>query len=270
MKKTLFLFVVFLLVMSMTSCSDVGTANESTTIANINSSIQFTEEINSTTADPSSSELTNDKNQTVSHSAVSNVPSVLNSDVHNENSAPQILFLTLDDIASVEASYNNMEEDEFKRFISEHPKHYEANGIYSRSDAKNVIDELKETTILLLDNNEKNVSEMYFYLERNEIQQPVIIENDKRIICTYYTPQSNQKAISSLGNNPNAEFLDEFTVNGVCIRIYKIQNNTSYFAELIVNDTYIFCRITNMENIEEIKTHFSRITFVKIGDLLAE
>lgn len=254
----------------MTSCGDIDTANESTTLANINNSIQHAEEISSATATQNSNELTNDKNETDTPSSESNVPSVLTSDIHNENSAPQILFLTLDDIAAVETAYDKMEEDEFTQFISEHPKHYEANGINSRSDAKKVVDELKETTIFLLDGNEKNVSEMYFYLEQNKIQQPIFIENDKKIICTYYTPQNNQTTNSSLDNNPNAEFLDEFTVNGILIKIYQIQNNTSHFAELIVNNTSIFCRITNMENINEIKTCFDRITFVKIGDLLDE
>lgn len=268
MKKVLFLFVVFSLVISMTSCRSTDTSSESTTLTSINNSIQLTEEINSAIATQNSSELTNNKNETDTPSSESYMPSVLTSDIHNENSAPQILFLTLDDIAAVETAYNNMNEKEFNQFISEHPKHYEANGINNRSDAKNVVDELKETTIFLLDENEKNVSEMYFYLERNEIQQPIIIENDKKIICTYYTPQNTQRTNSSLDNNPNAEFLDEFTVNGVLIRIYQIQNNDSHFAELIVNNTSIFCRITNMENVDEIKTCFSRITFVKIGDLL--
>lgn len=270
MKKFLILFVVFLLAISMASCRNTDTSNENTTFTSTNNSSQFLEELSFATATQSSNELTNNKIETDIPSSESNVPSVLTSNIHSENSAPQILFLTLDDIAAVETAYDKMEEDEFTQFISEHPKHYEANGINSRSDAKRVVDELKETTIFLLDGNEKNVSEMYFYLEQNKIQQPVIIENDKKIICTYYTPQNNQRTNSSLVNNPNAEFLDEFTVNGTLIRIYQIQNNDSHFAELIVNNTSIFCRITNMENVDEIKTCFNRITFVKIGDLLDE
>ena len=270
MKKVLILFVVFLLAISMASCRNTDTSNESTTFTSTNNSSQFLEELSSATATQNSNELTNNKIETDIPSSESNVPSVLTSNIHSENSAPQILFLTLDDIAAVETAFNKMEEDEFNQFISEHPKHYEANGINNRSDAKKVVDELKETTIFLLDGNKKNVSEMYFYLEQNKIQQPVFLENDKKIICTYYTPQNNQRTNSSLDNNPNSEFIDEFTVNGIPIKIYQIQNNTSHFAELIVDNTSIFCRITNMENVDEIKTCFSRITFVKIGDLLDE
>lgn len=43
---------------------------------------------------------------------------------NDEKVAPQILFLTLEDIAAIETAYNNMQEEEFKIFISDYPKHY--------------------------------------------------------------------------------------------------------------------------------------------------
>lgn len=271
MKKTLTIALSFLFLITLASCRDKQKTNENTSSVIVNNSTFLNEYTNTIiTTTQHSNELSNNKVQTDAGLSENNATNVSSSNtiIPNENSAPQILFLTLDDIATVEDAYNNMDEEEFKDFISEHPKHYEANGITNRSDAKKVIDELKETTVILLDGDTKNVSEMYFYLERNEIQQSVSVENEKRIICTYYTPQKQQASYTSLTNNQNAEILAEMSVDDVPVKMYQIQNNDSYFAELTVNNTTIFCRITNMENVDELKACFSRLTFVKIGDLL--
>ncbi len=209
-----------------------------------------------------------DENSTTALNSESMIQKSFGTD--NENSAPEILFLTLEDIATIENAFQNMDENEFEKFIAAHPKHYAANGIRSRTDAKVILDELKETTVILIDNNTDNVSEMYFYSERNEIQQTVLLENGKRIICTYYTPKNSQHTGFSLGNNEETALIDEMIVDGISAKIYRIKNNDSYFVELNVNNTAVLCRVVNMETVDELILCFNRLTFVKIGDLLNE
>lgn len=271
MKKAFTIVLCFLFLIAIASCTDKQGTNESSASSSTNKAEYLSESATAATTAQKSNELKDKESKAdilPSENETTEVP--FDSAEHNENSAPQILFLTLDNISEIETAYNNMEDEAFERFISEHPKHYEANGITNRSDARKVIDEIKETTIILLDGDEENVSEMYFYLERNEIQQSISVNGEKRIICTYYTPLDDHTNNAMLAGNPNAEFLEELLVDNVPVKLYRLQNNDSYFAELSVGNTDIFCRIINMENINELKTYFDRLTFVKIGDLLNE
>lgn len=195
---------------------------------------------------------------------------ILATDNVNENSAPQILFLTLDDIAEVEKAYNNMDEEEFIEYISNHPKHYGMNGIESRSDAKKVLDEVKETTVVLLDGEKSNVSEMYFYVERNEIQQLIVVEDEKRLACYYYTPQNTNSGASKYGNVAGAVLVTEVKSNEATAEVYQFPSSELFFVDISLNDTVICYRVTQEQTIEEFEEDFERLQFAKIEELLSQ
>ncbi len=272
MKKLLIIFLSFACMILFSYCSKQGnidntsfltsgkTFSDTTSVIGEHSQANKTDE-NSSFSQKESFLSTTLEDKTESESSSKN---------NDEKVAPQILFLTLEDIAAIETAYNNMQEEEFKNFISDYPKHYEANGIATREEAKVILDEVKDTTVVLLDGDLGNVSEMYFYVERNEIQQSILIEDNKRLICTYLTPQKAEKSGESLLNSKDIELIGETFADDVLIELYKVQDSDSHYAELTVNDTVIQCRVTNMENEDEVKKCFERVSFRKIGDLLAE
>lgn len=276
MKKILKTFLLLLLLISLTCCANQEKNNKTTSHQNsktiLNNSSFFSEKThgnNSTTTKHSN--ISTQKNFEISTtiSALSTT-NILTPDTLNENSAPQILYLTLEDIIAVETAYNNMGEEEFENFISDYPKHYNMNGIENRSDAKIILDELKETTIILLDGDKNNISEMYFYVGRNEIQQSIIVEGDRRMVCYYYTPQNINGSSSKYSNSSQANLVKEITVNGITAKVSKFANSELFFADISLNDTVICYRVTETQTIEEFEADFARLEFVKISDLLSE
>ncbi len=274
MKKILKIFLLLSLLISLTCCANREKINETTSHQNfktsLNSSSFFNEKTQkNNTITTKYSNISTQKNSEIS-TTIATLPTtkILTSDTLNENSAPQILYLTLEDIIAVETAYNNMKEEEFENFISNYPKHYNMNGIENRSDAKIILDELKETTIILLDGDKNNISEMYFYLGRNEIQQSIIVEGDRRIVCYYYTPQNINGSSSKYSNSNQANLVKEITVNGITAKVSKFPNSELFFADISLNNTVICYRVTEAQTIEEFEADFTRLKFVKIGDLL--
>lgn len=262
MKKTIFILGLFIAVIMLFSCND-SSMESVIPQTSTNLAVNETAESNSLTS------LQTQSTTIEKHFEETEKPSstVIESSYNSENAAPRILTLNCEDIIAIQKAYEEMDEDTFIEYINAYNISYDANGLESKAAAKKIVDELKETTILLLDGN-KNISNMYFYVERNEVQQSTLIEEDKRIICTYYTPQKPDRYNITLENSEKSELIGETSINDIPVKLFKIQDNSSYFAELTVNETVIHCRFTNVQTVDELKSYFLRLDFIRIGDLI--
>ena len=188
---------------------------------------------------------------------------------YDYNSLPKAVYITFDDLKEIKSAFDTMNSEEFATYMENEKFNHYLTGTWDFENSKALIEELFLTTVPLLDGNENNFPEIGFYWERNEVQQLVFFDENSRASVYSYTPKSGRTENSFFGaNNENAVLLKELTCNGVSVFVYKTNNKESFFADVFADGTHIFMSTKHIDSINKIEECFTRLKFVKIGDLL--
>ncbi len=185
------------------------------------------------------------------------------------NEPPHMSIHTLESIAELENAHKTMSATEFAQFLWD-TENYWGSSITSQEDALKVLDEIKRTTIILLDGNKDNFEEALLYEESHFLTNTIIMNDTGNIICTYYTPYRENVKTKTLGESQKATFIKEISANGVTADVYNFDRGDKYeiYAEILVDESRIVLRVTEEQTIEEFESVFARLEFVKIGDLI--
>lgn len=190
-------------------------------------------------------------------------------DTPYSNSAPKIIFLSFAELKLINEALETMSAEEFEKYMSEENPALSLSGMHNYKKAKILIDELKETTILLLNNELSFNSKFSFYYERNEVHIFSDLSEKKRVACYAFTPQRETSKEYGMSLNENLVFLNETQKDGVTLKVYdSLYEDRGFHIETEIDNTYITLWINKKQNIEEFESDLARLEFIKIGDLL--
>lgn len=186
-------------------------------------------------------------------------------------SAPMIIFLSLDELKEIKNAFDTMKADEFQAYIeNEHSGAY-MNGMWDYENSTALLDEMCSTYIPLLDGDVQKLDNFSFYQESNSILQLIIFDEDKRASVIINTFKSTKPKKLEFSNE--AMCISEKTIekDNYIAHLYEYQNTDyRFYAEILIDDTYIILRSGRIDTMEDFEECFNRLSFVKIGDLLSE
>ncbi len=189
----------------------------------------------------------------------------------DQNSAPQNIRFTLNDLKELKFAFDSMEPNDFMTYIKdEKPMHY-SGGLYDYEKASNLLQELFSTSIVLHENNAELLESISFYWERNSIHQLISFEEDKKVSAMIDTPESESPKELQLGDD--TVYLYEKEINGenFSSTLYETENSDyKFFANVVTENTHIVLRSHNIPTFDYFESGFLKLRFVKIGDLLDE
>lgn len=189
------------------------------------------------------------------------------------NSGPYIISVVLDELKDIRNAVNTMQEDDFKEYMYEN--HYGAivNGMNTIEKAKVLMEEFEETTIPVLDGDAKNVSKLLLYRDYHCIDQLIIYDSEEiyRTSVWIYTVDSEKSEVLEFGEEVEIVSTETIETDKYTAKLYETRNaDYKFFGEITVDNSYIVLRSFGMEEMKEFEECFSRLEFIKIGDLMNE
>ena len=189
------------------------------------------------------------------------------------NSAPYIISVMLDELKDIRDAVNSMQEDDFKEYMYEN--HYGAivNGMNTIEKARVLMEEFEATTIPVLDGDAKNVSKLLLYRDSNCIHNLIIYDSEEiqRTSVLIYTV--NHTEANAMSFTEDVEFISTKNIENdrYIAKLYETNiEDYKFYGEVTIDDSYIVLRSGGIETLEEFEECFSRLEFIKIGDLLNE
>lgn len=197
-----------------------------------------------------------------------------NSDSYEENvqnSSPVYIFIGLDELKEVKNAYDSMTADDFQEYMeNEHTDTY-MTGMWDYENSTALLDEMCSTYVPVLDNNPNNLSEFAFYWKSNCIDQLIIFDGDERVSVIANTAKNPRTKELNLGEEAIYISQKNIEKDGFTARLHEVENaDYPFFAEIIIDGTYIILRSGGIDTMEEFEKCFNRLTFVQIDDLLNE
>ena len=186
-----------------------------------------------------------------------------------QNSGPVYIFIELDELKEVKKAYDSMESDDFQEYMeNEHVDTY-MTGMWDYKSSTALLDEMCSTYVPVLDNNPNNISEFGFYWKSNSIHQLVIFGGDKRASVIINTVENTEPKELQFDNEAVCLSKKNIEKDNYIANLYEYQNTDyRFYADVLIDDTYIVLRSDWIDTMEEFEECFNRLTFVKIGDLL--
>ena len=271
MKKLLSIMFVFLFLFS--ACNKQSSLEETTTKSYPESSANktfgdlTTGYYDITETITNSTQSTTERNQTIDITS-----NASNSHEENvQNSSPVYIFIGLDELREVKKAYDTMTADDFQAYMeAEHLDTY-MTGMWDYENSTALLDEMCSTYVPVLDNNPNNLSEFAFYWKSHCIDQLIIFDGDERVSVIANTANNPKTKELNLGEDAIYISHKNIEKDGFTARLHKVENaDYPFFAEIIIDDTYIILRSCGIDTMEDFEKCFNRLTFVKIGDLLNE
>lgn len=192
---------------------------------------------------------------------------------NKHNSAPYIISVVLDELRDIRNAINSMQEDDFKEYMYEN--HYGAimNGMNTIENAKLLMEEFEATTIPVLDGDAKNVSKLLLYRDSNCIHNLIIYDSEEiqRTSVLIYTV--NHTEANAMSFTEDVEFISTKNIENdrYIAKLYETNiEDYKFYGEVTIDDSYIVLRSGGIETMEEFEECFSRLEFIKIGDLMNE
>ena len=189
------------------------------------------------------------------------------------NSAPYIISVMLDELKDIRDAVNSMQEDDFKEYMYEN--HYGAivNGMNTIEKARVLMEEFEATTIPVLDGDAKNVSKLLLYRDSNCIHNLIIYDSEEiqRTSVLIYTV--NHTEANAMSFTEDVEFISTKNIENdrYIAKLYETNiEDYKFYGEVTIDDSYIVLRSGGIETMEEFEECFSRLEFIKIGDLMNE
>lgn len=188
-----------------------------------------------------------------------------------QNSSPVYILIELDELREVKKAYDSMTADDFQEYMeNEHTDTY-MTGMWDYENSTALLGELCSTYVPVLDNKPKNTSEFGFYWKDNSIHQLVIFDGDKRASVIINTVENTEPKELQFDNDAVCLFQKNIEKDNYIAHLYEYQNTDyRFYADVLIDDTYIVFRSDWIDTMEEFEECFNRLTFVKIGDLLNE
>lgn len=188
-----------------------------------------------------------------------------------QESAPMILFLELSELKEIKHAFDTMEPAEFQTYMEKEHVNTCMNGMWDYESSTALLNEMCSTYVPVLDNDPDNLSEFQFYWERNDIYQLLIFSEEQRASVLIDTVNNTEP--KELQFDGEAVCISEKTIerDNYTAHLYEYENaDYRFFADLLIDNTYIVLRSGWIDTMEEFEECFNRLTFVKIGDLLNE
>lgn len=204
------------------------------------------------------SKTTNSTTKTVSQKDTAKVP-------------PYILAVELNELKQIKNAVETMNEQEFNEYMSKNFASKTKNGMNTLDNTKSILNELEGTYMPVLDGNENNFSVISFYLDYNEVHQLTYFEEPRRIVAYSQTPKYDTQERVLFGEySKNAVLVKNIENDTYKAKVYITEGSEHFYVDLFIEDSYIYLRTHDIDTIEEFEADFSRLKFVKIGDLLNE
>ena len=186
-----------------------------------------------------------------------------------QSSSPMIIFITLDELKEIKKAYDSMTAYDFQNYMQ--TEHTDAcmTGMWDYENSTVLLNEMCSTYVPVLDNNPDNLSELGFYWQSNSIHQLLIFDGDKRASVIINTVKNTESKELQLNNDAISIFKKTIEKDNYISHLYEYQNTDyRFYADVLIDDTYIVLRSDWIDTTEDFEECFSRLSFVKIGDLL--
>lgn len=182
---------------------------------------------------------------------------------------PYILTVCLDDLKQIKSATQKLSEEEFVNYMKANYSNEAANGMDTLSDTQKLLEELENSYMLVLDGNESYYPDISFYWERNEFHQMIYFNEEERVVGYISTPKDNITPETYFGHNENAVLVKSVNNDDYSADIYTLDGRDNFFIDVTIGNSYIFLRTHDIHTIENCEADFERLSFVKIGDLIA-
>ena len=249
MKKATIIFFTLMLIF-LAACQK----NEQQEITTKNSDIHTetaAETSETTTEIPSTENALSDSVQPASTSNIKEVSpyNVVDLDIHKMK-------------AALKAAETMSDEDFENYLISNYP--YAHNCEFTTPKKYNeYIESVSEIHLTVVDNDYDNVRPAYYYLGNDNITQIVYTDEPRR-----FAVDINPLVIFE--ENDETEFIKSIQTDNFSADIFRSDVWNSYAGNIYCNgETYTF-RVYEMDSLDIVESDLSRLSFVKIGDLLNE
>ena len=266
MKKIICICLSLLIIISLVSCvkSDFSDSNETTNIQPISQNEKTSKTPNKTTT-----QMKVETNQTTNQSidkietkteAVSVSKEVIN------DLPPYILILSMDEIMKIKTASETLSEVEFGEYMSENFSSAEMNGMDSKQNAQNLINNLSYANIVLIDGNYSR-QKFHYYTESQDISYRVFIDESLCLRCTSYVESRNEPFFKE---NEYMKIDKTYETDIFKIEVFKYteEGNDEVFGNIYFNNEYITFRADIGITSEDFELISHRLSVAKIGDLL--
>ena len=194
-------------------------------------------------------------------------------DKNEHGSMPRIISATIDDLNAIRNAADTMSQEEYNTYMISNYSGYYIDGMHGLESTKTILEEFEKTTIPVLDGNEKNVSKLLLYRDSHCIDQLIIYDSEEiyRTSVWIYTVDSEKSEVLEFGEEIEIVSTETIETDRYTAKLYETRNaDYKFFGEITVDDSYIVLRSFGMEKMEEFEECFSRLEFIKIGDLMNE
>lgn len=164
--------------------------------------------------------------------------------------------------AALEAS-KTMSDTEFEKYLAlNYP--YAHNCEFTTPETYGAyIKDVSKIPLAVVDNNYGNVNAAYYYLGNNNVTQVVYVDETCRFVVDI-------NPLVVFEENEKTVLKKSIKISGFSADIFWSDVWDLYTGNIYINDEIYTFRAYEMDNLDMVETNLTRLSFVKIGDLLNE
>ena len=161
-----------------------------------------------------------------------------------------------------------MNDTEFNEYVSKNFSSAEMNGMDSKSNAKDLINNLSNANIVLFDGNYSE-HKFHYYTETQDVSYRVYIDETLCLRCTSYI-ESKKEPFFKENEYMRIDKTYETDIFKIEVFKYTQEENNEVFGNIYFNGEYIIFRADIGITSEDCEFICQRLTIATIGDLLNE
>lgn len=265
MKKTLIIAVCFLLVI-VSGCKNsfipensITEVQDSTVKSTNNTVEQSLSQKEKTTSEQA--QTTSEKYNTVKESK--------EEESHENTPYPNNLRLNIGVLKDLKSAVNTMNDDEFNEYLKNLEKNkFTLVWLESTDTAeklKSLLDDIENTYVAVLDTSTVDDISFIYYFEEKRIFQAVSFTENLRFAFDFYV---SREPIYLYSTVIDTEYVTSVEINSVKADIHKSESRAGFCVDAVFDGQKFTFRVTEEQTLEEFEETFSRLEFVKIGDLI--
>lgn len=265
MKKIIIVFIVMFATLTMCSCKNAVQEISKETTKNslpVLTATRNTHNVSSNTPTDATSSTT----QSTTINTQIQSTDTQESSAGLQHTPPYILTESVEDLRRIKKATQTVDESEFEDYMKNNFSTEAVNKMDSLENTKAILDELESSYAVVLDDKQNDLN-FAFYVDSHLFHQIVFFDEQRRIAANVHTPENNKPKTPNFEENSVLETisLEEYGYDG---NIYVIEGSEHFFADIIIEESYILIRSHGIETLEDFENCFSRLSFVKIGDLI--
>lgn len=266
MKKALFAAICFLLII-VSGCKN-SSISENNTTTTYNSTVSSTN-ISAPTETPSFEETafweqtqtTSNEHSTIKETSVKNT---------NSNTPyPDNLRLNIGVLKDLKSAIDTMDDDEFSKYLKTVERNQYTSvwfeSIDTAEEIRNLLAEIENTYVAVLDTVSNDDVSFIYYFEEKRIFQSVSYTENLRFAFDFYVSGEPTFLYSTV---INTDYVTSVEINSVKADIHKSESRAGFCVDAVFDGQKFTFRVTEEQTLEEFEETFSRLKFVKIGDLI--